>query len=49
MKKRKNKSDKLEVTGIKPRTPKQIGKAGKTLITGMVFLPFIPFKKKNGK
>jgi hypothetical protein len=37
------------IAGIKPRTPKQIARASKTLVTGMIFLPFIPFKKKNGK
>jgi hypothetical protein len=39
-----------DITGIKPRNPKQIVQAGTTLAVGMVFLPFIPFKKaKNYK
>lgn len=47
MKKYKNKSDKMDVTGIKPRTPKQIARAGTTLAMGMAFLPFIPYTKKG--
>lgn len=40
----------LDISGVKPRTPKQIGQAGMTLAAGMIFLPFIPFKKaKNYK
>lgn len=30
---------------IKPRSPKQIAKAGLTLSVGYIALPFIPFKK----
>lgn len=32
------------ITGIKPRTSKQIVQAGLTLGVGMLVLPFIPFK-----
>jgi hypothetical protein len=40
----------MDISGIKPRKPKQIAQAGMTLTTGMLFLPFIPFKKaKNYK
>ena len=35
------------IAGIKPRTPKQIARAGATLAMGMVFLPFVPFTKKG--
>ena len=39
-----------DISGIKPQKPKQIAQAGMTLATGMIFLPFIPFKKaKNYK
>jgi len=34
---------------MKKRTPKQITNAGMTLVAGMVFLPFIPFKKTTSK
>lgn len=33
-----------DVSGIKPRTPKQIARAGLTLSMGFIALPFIPFK-----
>jgi hypothetical protein len=36
---------KNKITGIKPKTPKQIALAGLTLNVGMIALPFIPFKK----
>ena len=32
---------------MRKRSPKQITKAGMTLATGMVFLPFIPLNKKS--
>lgn len=44
MKKKKHNSN---LAGIKPRTPKQIARAGTTLAMGMIFLPFIPFTKKG--
>jgi hypothetical protein len=32
---------------MKKRTPKQITQAGATLVTGMMFLPFISLNKKS--
>ena len=32
---------------MKKRSPKQITQAGTTLITGMIFLPFIPLNKRS--
>ena len=33
--------------GLAKRSPKQIARAGATLVTGMTFLPFIPLNKKS--